>query len=297
MVAAAVLLGTVSPVELVGASPYEGAVEITLPVEGAYSDDYDVGRAGGRVHRATDIFNEMWTEVHAAMSGTVTWAPTAEHATAGFGLQIEGDDGRTYAYYHLGEADGARADALAEGVDLGARVERGQLIGYLGNSGNARHTPPHLHFEIHEPGVTDPYGSDRLNPYGSLRAAEARGDLPDGAVPSSPPQAGPGGWYTVQAGDTLSGIARDHGLDGWDELSALNPDLEDPHLIVPGQLLRTPVGELHIVEEGDTLSDVARAYGFDSWEILLELNPEIDDPHLILPGQQLKTAQRAGVAR
>lgn len=296
-------LGVLTAPEALASSHYDEAVEITVPVEGTYTDDYDAGRAGGRVHRATDIFNEMGTKVYAAMGGTVTWAPTEEHVTAGFALQIEGDDGRKYAYYHLGQADGSRADALAEGVDEGVRVERGQLIGYLGNSGNARTTPPHLHFEIHDPSITDPHGSERVNPYASLEHAHGRGDYP-GAVADGATEGEEGGRdlelsdsalalegdYTVKEGDTLSKIAADLGLDGWEVLAGLNPEIEDPDVILVGQTLRLLDRE-HTVEEGDTLSEIAAALGLDGWEELADLNPEIDDPDLIVPGQRLRIEQ------
>jgi peptidoglycan hydrolase-like protein with peptidoglycan-binding domain len=55
-------------------------------------------------------------------------------------------------------------------------VRRGQHIGFVGDSGNARGTRPHLHFEIHDNRVTDPYGTNRLNPYPSLVAAVQRSD-------------------------------------------------------------------------------------------------------------------------
>lgn len=220
------------------ASGYDDAVDITLPVQGTYSNDYHAGRSGGRLHRATDIFNDAGTPVRAAVGGTVSWAPASEHATAGFALQIQGDDGRTYAYYHLGTPGGSRSRALASGIDIGVRVERSQVIGYLGNSGNARNTRPHLHFEIHDSSITDPTGSHRVNPYAALRAAESSGG---GSSSSGGGASGgsPAATYTVRAGDTLSKIARGLGLGSWRVLHDLNPSLDNPNLIYPGQKLRT----------------------------------------------------------
>lgn len=181
----AVALAALVPLTFVTVSAAEAAaqthtVDITFPAEegSSYTDDYSAGRSGGRVHGATDIFNEMGSHVYAAVGGTIGWMPADAHATAGFAIQIKGDDGRLYAYYHLGPWDGTASQAFADGLATGSRVERGQHIGYLGNSGNARTTAPHLHFEIHE-------GDERVNPYFSLQAAEQRGDYPGGGASPS----------------------------------------------------------------------------------------------------------------
>lgn len=183
LVAAVALVGFVA---LVGASPrpaaadgHQRTVDLTFPTvpSADFADDYDVERAGGRAHRATDLFASAGAPVYAARGGTVVWVD--DHASAGWAVQVRGDDGRVYAYYHLGPHGGARRAALAAGVAEGARVRRGQRIGSVGDSGNAAGGPPHLHFEIHDAGVTDPYGTQRMNPVASLRAALARGDYVD----------------------------------------------------------------------------------------------------------------------
>jgi murein DD-endopeptidase MepM/ murein hydrolase activator NlpD len=126
--------------------------------------------------------------VYAAVGGTVSWMATGS-GPAGHGLRIRGTDGRLYAYYHLGPYGGTRAQAYAPGVAVGTRVARGQLIGYLGDSGNAVGGAPHLHFEIHQDGLADPHGSSRLNPYLSLVAAQRRGDFGSGAGRQAAPSA------------------------------------------------------------------------------------------------------------
>jgi putative cell wall-binding protein len=156
---------------------HEQVVDLTFPTDprATYTDDYANPRSGGRTHRATDLMGEMGWPVFAAVGGTVVWAP-GYHSSAGGALQIRGVDGRTYAYYHLGPAGGSRDDAYAPGIAQGVEVERGQHIGFLGDSGNAAGGTPHLHFEIADAAVVDPYGSNRINPYPSLRDAEARRD-------------------------------------------------------------------------------------------------------------------------
>lgn len=172
------------------AADYLAPVDLTFPTEAGvtYSDDYDQPRSGGRRHRATDLLGEKLMEVYAAVGGTVTGmpAPGAPEPGYGWSLTIAGDDGRTYSYVHLNDdspgtddGQGGAGWAFAPGVTEGARVERGQWIGYMGDSGNAESTAPHLHFSIRDPAVEDPYGSDTVNPYASLRDAEARGDYAD----------------------------------------------------------------------------------------------------------------------
>lgn len=177
-----------------GSGDYTDVVDLTYPTaEGtSYRDDYDASRGGGtRVHRAIDIFGEGGQKVYAARAGTILWMPGQDpadkHPTAGYGMQIRGTDGRVYAYYHLGEDTGGPGTALAEGLERGDTVARGQHLGYLGDSGNAAGGSPHLHFEIHDDAVTDPYGTNRINPYPSLRDAEERGDYPaSGSVVADP---------------------------------------------------------------------------------------------------------------
>lgn len=166
-------------------SDYRQVVDITYPTaEGTtYRDDYDQSRGGGtRIHRATDVFGEMGEDVYAAQAGTILWMPgqdpASKHPTAGYGMQVRGTDGRIYAYYHLGPDSGPPSAALADGLKKGDKVARGQHLGYLGDSGNAAGGSPHLHFEIHDDQVTDPNGTNRINPYRSLVDAEARGDYP-----------------------------------------------------------------------------------------------------------------------
>ena len=189
------------------AAEYDGAVPITFPAVSSarYSDDFDNPRSGGRVHRATDIFAAAGSRIVAARGGQIVWAPALEQVSAGFALQVRGDDGRIYAYYHLGPAGGRYSDAIAPGLALGDRVERGQLLGYMGDSGNSAGAAPHLHFEIHDTSVTDPYGSNRRNPYASLRAAQGQ-SAPATSGPSKAP--GPMADGVLRLGERGPAVAR-----------------------------------------------------------------------------------------
>lgn len=196
---------------------YRGPIDITFPTAPStrYSDDYANPRSGGRVHRATDLFAPAGGPVVAARGGRIVWLPQYETGNAGFAIQIAGDDGRTYAYYHLGKAGGRFRDAVEPGLQAGSTVKRGQRIGTMGNSGNAVGTPPHVHFEIHDSSITDPYGGTRRNPYASLRKAQGL------SVPSTPTATtSPGGTSPLlQLGDRGPAVA-----DWQRELNKTRPD-------------------------------------------------------------------------
>lgn len=167
--ALALLLAPLPPAD--AGEDYEQVVDLTFPTDprATYVDDYDHGRSGGRTHGATDLMGERGWPVFAAVGGEVTWMPETPHATAGYAIAVDGDDERTYRYIHL--------DGYADGIAPGVEVERGELIGTLGSTGNAG--TPHLHFEIDDERVTDPYGGHRINPYFSLLDAERREDYAD----------------------------------------------------------------------------------------------------------------------
>ena len=120
--------------------------EMDNPVpEGSYDcGDWQAPRAGGsRSHEGLDIFAPRGTPVYAARDGKVIYSErrSVDGGSAGFGIAVKLDhgDGLTTAYTHL--------DGLA-GLSPGESVKRGQLVGYVGNTGNAINTPPHLHFEV-----------------------------------------------------------------------------------------------------------------------------------------------------
>ncbi len=192
-------------------------VDITFPVQGdtSYIRDYDFCRGHNceRRHRATDVMAPEGRTVHAAVGGTIRFITGLDNRPPSYGymISIDGDDGRTYNYIHLGRQDGTAAQAYAPGLARGTRVERGQHIGFNGCSGNASCNAPHLHFEIVDTSVRDPFGSNRLDPYDSLKAAEARGDVPGGSTVAA---ARPGnGGCDALAGD-WDGSGRD-GIGWW----------------------------------------------------------------------------------
>ncbi len=137
--------------------------QIVFPVVGpvTYTDTWGACRGPGcsRSHKGIDIFALKLAPLVAAEAGTITFMRQSALTIAGNTIIVTTDDGWRYLYIHLnndspGTDDGANPQAwIVPGrLTVGDRVEAGQVIGYLGDSGNAETTPAHLHFEIHPPG-------------------------------------------------------------------------------------------------------------------------------------------------
>ena len=109
-------------------------------------------------------------------------------------------------------------------------------------------------------------------------------------APPTPPTPAPGGdTYTVQPGDTLSGIATKYGTS-WQELQRINA-IPDANKIFPGQVLKLrgdvpPVARTYTVVRGDTLSGIAAKFG-TNWQTLQQING-IANANKIFPGQVLR---------
>ena len=139
------------------------------PVE--YSDDYGAPRAQGR-HDGNDILAPRRALAVAVEAGKVEFWTTSR--PAGCMLYLHGESGATYLYVHLNNdlTNGndnrgkcVAGTAYAKGLKSGAKVDAGQPIGYVGDSGDADGIHPHLHFEVH------PGGKGSVNPYPYLRKA------------------------------------------------------------------------------------------------------------------------------
>lgn len=163
-------------------TPNAAAVRpIRFPVVGSvsYVDTFGACRDGcSRFHEGIDIFAPKRRHLLAAADGHVTYLRTDASGTAGNAVGITDAQGWRYLYLHVNNdspnTDDGRNPArwrFVPGIEMGAKVYAGQIIGYLGDSGNAETTPPHLHFEIRDPNLVD------INPYPSLlSASRARPD-------------------------------------------------------------------------------------------------------------------------
>jgi hypothetical protein len=147
--------------------------DIYFPTErtATFKDDFGDGRSGGRSHEANDLMGKKMTPLYAAVDGVVHDIEIPE-ASWGYALAIKDADGYTYHYLHINDDTPGTDDGLG-GIDnayapftgRGSSVRKGQLIGWMGDSGNAENVGSHLHFEIRRPDKT------AINPYESLMAA------------------------------------------------------------------------------------------------------------------------------
>ncbi len=121
------------------------------PVAGPvhFRDDFGDPRSGGRGHQGDDMFAEYGTPVVALESGVIFQADATPVGLGGIDIWLRGDSGTSY--YH--------AHNSANVVTVNQRVTVGQVVGYVGDTGNARGGPSHLHFEVHPGGgpAVDPY--------------------------------------------------------------------------------------------------------------------------------------------
>jgi hypothetical protein len=156
------------------ASQAKSVPRLVFPVIGevTYSDDFGAPRAGG-AHQGNDLLADRKAPAIAVESGKVKFWTTS--ATAGCMLYLYGDSGTTYLYIHLNNDLTMKNDnrgscvagtSYAAGLKDGARVSAGQLIGYVGDSGDANGIHPHLHFEVH------PNDGSAVDPYPYLRKAQ-----------------------------------------------------------------------------------------------------------------------------
>lgn len=168
----------------------EAIQRLIFPIIGPaqYSNDFNGARANG-LHRATDIFGEKGQPVVSTVNGTITYVPYPQ-PSYGYAVFIKDDFGYKYNYLHLNndspgtdDGRGGAMGAYAADVTGGNRVVKGQLLGYVGDSGNAEPTPPHIHFEIQRPddSIVNPY--DFLNQAERIPSQRAYPALPNEVLP------------------------------------------------------------------------------------------------------------------
>jgi len=116
-----------------------------------FADTFGAARDGGdRLHQGGDLFAPKMAPVLATAAGRISavdWSPSA-----GYYIEIAHAGGWKSRYLHLNNDTPGTDDGLgfgiAEGIGVGASVAAGQVIGYVGDSGNAESSSPHLHFEL-----------------------------------------------------------------------------------------------------------------------------------------------------
>ena len=118
-------------------------------------DTWVASRSHGRLHEGIDIMAPRGTKVMSATEGLI--ADLRNNNLGGKVIWIMGPGGSWHYYAHL--------DEHKRGLTVGDYVKKGELIGYVGNTGNARHTAPHLHYGIYLNGK----GRGAVNPYPFLR--------------------------------------------------------------------------------------------------------------------------------
>lgn len=135
-------------------------LELPVPVEGVradrISDTWGAERSSGRSHQGVDIFAERGTPVLSGTRGVV--ARIGNRGLGGKQVWVVGPGGERHYYAHL--------DDWASGLHVWQRVQPGDLLGFVGNTGNARGTPPHLHYGIYARGGA-------LNPHPRLATSPA----------------------------------------------------------------------------------------------------------------------------
>ena len=166
------------PMPQAGAVPPDETTEFVIkafPHETSivhFSDTWGAPRSGGRRHKGIDIMSPKGTWVVAVDDGIVErldW-----NRLSGWNVMIRHADGWTSHYLHFNndttgtdDGEGGPETAFIEGLEVGSFVKAGDVIGFVGDSGNAENTGSHTHFELHVDGR-------KVNPYPFLEEAMER---------------------------------------------------------------------------------------------------------------------------
>lgn len=132
------------PIKLARLAMRDPDAVLRMPVHGkkvaTVSDTWHASRDTDRVHEGQDMFAAEGTPVFSATYGYVRRIRTT--GLGGNSVLVTGAGGRRYYYAHLSE--------FAEGLVEGLEVNTDTVLGFVGNTGNAVTTPPHLHFGMYE---------------------------------------------------------------------------------------------------------------------------------------------------
>jgi peptidoglycan LD-endopeptidase LytH len=121
----------------------------TGPHAAPFSDTWGAARSGGRRHQGVDMIAARGTPLYAVEDGVVT---QKSNTLGGLTISLMGASGTRYYYAHL------------DSYGAAGPVVKGTVVGYVGDTGNAKYSTPHLHFEIR------PGNGDNVNPYPTTAA-------------------------------------------------------------------------------------------------------------------------------
>ncbi len=145
--------------------------QIVMPLENVLKKEvantWQAPRGKDRLHQGQDIFAPRGTSIYSATEGYVY--RIGENALGGQTVSVIGAGGRVYYYAHL--------DSYAHELAEGGYVTTGTVLGYVGTTGNAQGTPPHLHFGVYTPaGAINPLPllTDRSEPKAEQRKTRNR---------------------------------------------------------------------------------------------------------------------------
>ena len=129
-----------------------------FPMQGScgFTDTWGESRSEGRSHEGTDVMGARGLALYATNDGVISKVSTGGR-NGGNAIYLTLPNGTYFYYAHL--------DSFAPGLAAGVSVKAGQIIGYVGSTGNTQ--TPHLHFEVH------PFGGPAVNPYAILKAVDA----------------------------------------------------------------------------------------------------------------------------
>lgn len=168
-------VGTLVPAFPATANSSVPPFEVVFPQETGpteFTSSFGDGRSGGRRHNGNDLIAPRMTEIYAIADGIVIYVGT--NNLSGRNVKIDHGDGWESYYLHLNNDNVGTDDGKASWdltvppvIEEGAQVDAGQLIAWVGDSGNAEGTTPHTHFEIRYQGAP-------INPYQILTEAHER---------------------------------------------------------------------------------------------------------------------------
>lgn len=122
-----------------------------------FTDTWQAPRSGGRRHEGVDIIAKTGTPIYAVTNGTITRQFFDQPGSlGGNALRLTAPNGTYFHYAHL--------STFAENIKVGSVVRAGEVIGFVGNTGNS--STPHLHFEYH------PGGGAAVNPFPLVKAID-----------------------------------------------------------------------------------------------------------------------------